>query len=170
MQRTSGRGSPAGVRNLADIFLVAVLVAAGSLGTLSEAAWRPWPAHVYTGISSVVLLALVVFSGASMRRKFLSLHTAIRMHRVTSIAFILLAVLTYSLGYLSVARRPEALLLPHGLLAFAIVLLALFQVVPVHVLKHHPRLRLVHRVAGYMLLPLFLIQIGYGAWMALAGR
>jgi hypothetical protein len=159
-------------RNSTDAALVIGIVAAGIAASLLLASLRPWRAHTYLGILSFLLLIAVVAAAAARRHRIpgLAAGTATRLHDLLSFSFIGLAVSTVVLGIVSdIPKNFEHLAEPHGLLAVGIAVIAVFQGISIHV-RRGPATGRIHRLAGYLLFLLFILQILLGfEWIRLPG-
>lgn len=143
-----------------DLVLVAgslIVIAGLALTWGSEGLWI---GHAMAGIFGFVLLILTLLAGAAMagRTQVFARDRAFGIHRAASVGFIIYTAGTFFLGLYSMYRVGEPLLeTRHGILGLAILLLALVQLVPYH-LVHRKELHILHRLSGYAILPLFILQ------------
>lgn len=154
---------------LADGLMVAGLAVIGIALAVTQGSEEEWIRHAITGTFSFILLLLTVVAGATMRGRInvFSREQARRIHRITSIAFVIIVTATFILGLLPLVLEGHRVLgTPHGLIGLTIVLLALIQLVPHHVLRGRRYLILLHRYAGYLMLPLFILQMILGIGMS----
>ncbi|HMA05780.1 MAG TPA: hypothetical protein VKO45_07620 [Methanomicrobiales archaeon] len=120
-----------------------------------------------TGIVALVLMVAVILTGAVQkgRIKAIRVHHIFRFHRMLSIWFSAFVVGTFVLGLLTTRGHGEPVLESvHGLLGLVVAILALAQLVPSLVIARRTRIRLPHRVIGYLIVPLLVLQtvIGLG--------
>ena len=147
-----------------------LLVAAGFLacGAFIAMTWGSealWEGHSLAGLFAFLLLILTILSGASMKRRItlLSPEQAARLHRIAGIAFVIIVVGTFLVGLETKIGMGEPVMQsPHGWIGLALVVLSLVQLVPKHLLPPFSGARALHRGAGYLILPVFLLQIAAG--------
>lgn len=152
-----------------DLLIVLGLMIALTGSALTWGSDEMWIGHALAGIVGFLLLILILLAGASMRGRIhpFAPAQASGIHRIAGLAFVVYAAGTFGLGLASRALMQEPLLgTGHGILGLLLLFLALLQLVPHHLIRTQ-RLRTLHRVAGYALLPVFLLQMVLG--FALSG-
>jgi hypothetical protein len=149
---------------------VAVFILAGFLVSITSIVmtWGSetmWIGHAVLGLFGFVLLVLTVVFAAAMKGRvtLVPVARAGRLHRIASLALIAIIFGSFILGLLiRMLHRDPLLGTFHGIIGLVLVVLALVQLVPAHVLRGRPHLFTVHRVTGYAIVPLFLLQIFAG--------
>ncbi len=143
--------------------------AAGVLLTFGDPETR-WIGHAVTGTVGLVLLTVVVVTGAVRMGRITNarIHPFHRYHRASGIWLLLFTVGTFVLGLLTTFGHGEEPLLesPHGLLGLVLVVLALLQVVPSLLVRKRLKIQMVHRIAGYATAPLYILQVVLGIYAA----
>jgi hypothetical protein len=116
-------------------------------------------------VVGLVLLALVVVTGAIRRGRFKALRfrQVLFFHTMVSVCFTGIVVGTFFLGLLVVISGGEPVLTtPHGIVGFFVAALSLVQMIPSLAITRRPSIRRIHRIFGYLVVPLFLLQIFLG--------
>lgn len=153
------------------ILAAGLLLAAGSVA-LTYGTESRWIGHAVTGTVGLVLLAVVVITGAVRKGRITDprIHHLHRYHNAAGIWFGLFIVGTFILGLLTTLEHGEPPLeSPHGLVGVVLVALALVQVVPSLLVKKRLRIQALHRFTGYITIPLYILQVVLGISAAAAG-
>ena len=154
---------------LTGSLIIAGLIAAVAGMVLTQGTEERWVGHSVTGFFGLILLLLTAVSGAAMKRRITfprPVH-AFRLHRIASLMFVAFTVGTFFLGmYAKMHEEGPLLATLHGKIGLLIAVLALVQLIPHHILRGRPSLNAFHKFAGYLIIPLFLLQILLGIGMS----
>jgi hypothetical protein len=86
---------------------------------------------------------------------------------MASIWFSLFVIGTFVLGLLTTLEHGEPLLgSPHGIIGLALVLMAIIQLMPSILIKRRARIQLPHKIIGYTIVPVFILQTILGFYAA----
>ncbi len=154
-----------------NVELVYVLIVAGIIIALTSVAITygarsTWIGHAVTSLAGLVLLGVVIFTGAILGGRItrFKIPELFKIHRAASVAFAILMVGAFLLGIVLVLRNGDDPVLAsnHGIIGLAIAALALVQVTPSLLVRNRLGIRKIHLFAGYALAFLVTIQILYG--------
>ena len=148
--------------------MAGLVVAAGSIvftfGTESR-----WIGHAVTSTIGLILMIVVVITGAAQKGRIrtIRLHQIFRYHKMASIWFSLFVIGTFFLGLLTTQEHGEPLLeSPHGIVGLALVVMAIVQIIPSLLIQKRARIQVLHRVVGYTIVPVFILQTILGLYAA----
>ena len=116
-------------------------------------------------------MVFVILTGAVQKGRIrtVRLHQIFRYHKMASTWFSLFVIGTFVLGLLTTQEHGEPLLeSPHGIVGLVLVLMAIVQLVPSLLIRRRARIRAIHMVIGYTIVPVFILQtvLGlYAAWI-----
>jgi len=86
---------------------------------------------------------------------------------MASMWFSLFVIGTFVLGLLTTLEHGEPLLQsPHGIVGLTLFLMAVIQLVPSLLIKQRDRIRALHMVVGYTIVPVFILQTVLGLYAA----
>jgi hypothetical protein len=163
------QGQPAKWSLLPNILLMAgLLVAAGSIA-LTFGTEARWIGHAVTSTVGMMQMVVVILTGAVQKERIrtIRLHQIFRYHKMASTWFSLLVIGTFVLGLLTTLEHGEPFLeSPHGIIGLVLVLMALVQLVPSLLIRKRARIRALHRVVGYAIVPVFILQTVLGLYAA----
>jgi len=146
-----------------DIYIGAVLVLAIGIVAL---VYGNWIGHALIGITDLVLMIYVLATGAMLRGRIKKASGNIfDLHKRGGIylgAFIL-GLFIYGL-WLRLQHGEPILLSIHGKLGLIIVVIALLQVIPSLLLKNRAKYRRIHRILGYSLGLILIIDATWGLY------
>jgi hypothetical protein len=148
--------------------MAGLLVAAGSIALTFGTETR-WIGHAVTSTIGMILMVVVILTGAVQkgRVRTIRLHGIFRYHKMASTWFSLFVIGTFVLGLLTTLEHGEPLLeSPHGIVGLALVLMAIIQLVPSLLIKKRARIRALHMVVGYTIVPVFILQTVLGLYSA----
>jgi hypothetical protein len=156
---------PSNWSDLPVILLMAGLVVAAvsivfTIGTESR-----WIGHAVTSIIGMILMIVVILTGAVQKGRIrtIRLHQIFRYHKMASIWFSLFVIGTFVLGLLTTLEHGEPLLKsPHGIVGLVLVLMAVIQLVPSLIIRKRGRIQALHRIIGYTIVPVFILQTVLG--------
>jgi hypothetical protein len=114
-----------------------------------------------TSIVGLVLMCVVILTGSVQKGRIrtVRIHHIFRYHRIASICFSFIVIVTFILGLLTMLEHGEPLLSSlHGLVGLALVVLAVVQLVPSLLVRERIRIRFAHMVVGYTIIPLYIFQ------------
>jgi membrane protein YdbS with pleckstrin-like domain len=141
-----------------------LVVAAGSIALTFETETR-WIGHAVTATIGMILLVVVVLTGAAQKGRFRTIRfdQNFRYHKMAATWFSLFVIGTFILGLLTTMEHGEPLLeSPHGIIGLVLVLMAIIQLVPSLLIRKRARIQVLHRVIGYTIIPVFIIQTVLG--------
>ncbi len=147
------------------LLLFAGIIAGIVLETIIFGSPSRWIGHAVTGTSGLVLLALVIVTGMIRSGRISSLHVrnVHFLHKIASVAFSGVAVGTFSLGLLLMASHGEPLLTTtHGWVGMTVAALSTIQLLPSLFVSRRQSIRKFHMVVGFLIVPLFLLQVILG--------
>ncbi|MFA5348686.1 MAG: DUF4079 family protein [Methanoregula sp.] len=141
-------------------------MAAGSIALTFGTETR-WIGHAVTSIIGMILMIVVLLTGAVQKGRIrtIRLHNVFRYHKVASTWFSLFVVGTFVLGLLTTMGHSEPVLeSPHGIIGLALVLMAIVQLVPSFLVRERARIRALHMIVGYAIVPVFILQTVLGLY------
>jgi quinol-cytochrome oxidoreductase complex cytochrome b subunit len=150
------------------MLIAGILIAAGSTA-LTFGTESRWIGHAVTSIIGMILMVVVILTGAVQKGRIRSirLHHVFRYHKMASTWFSLFVIGTFVLGLLTTLEHGEPLLESlHGIVGLVLVLMAIIQLVPSLLIKRRTRIQTVHRVVGYTIVPVFILQTVLGLYSA----
>jgi hypothetical protein len=152
-------------KSLPFFFLFAGIIFAMIWETVTFGSPSRWSGHAITGGIGLVLLVLVIITGAMQGGRLPSLHFrhTLLVHKIASVSFSAIATGTFLLGLLvMVGHGWPVLATTHGVLGLIVTVLSIIQIVPSLLVTSRQSIRGIHRFVGYLILPLFLLQIFLG--------
>jgi hypothetical protein len=150
-------------------FAIALIIIIISLALTYSGEYR-WIGHAVVSILGLITLGVLVTTGMRLAGRLgTSVPGLFRQHRKISIFFTILMAGTslYGLWVVLGAPVPKHLSSPHAWLGIAIIAIALAQLTPSLTMKRTAPLRYYHRIIGYLLASLVLIQVIIGVLMVL---
>jgi hypothetical protein len=151
--------------DLPVILLTGGLLVAAVTTVLTFATEDRWIGHAVTGMIGLVLMIVVILTGAQQAGRIHSsslLHT-FRYHRMAGTWFSIFVIGTFLLGLLTTMGHDEPLLAsPHGITGLVLVLMAVLQLAAGLLIRKGAGMRVVHRYTGYAMVPVFVLQMMLG--------
>ncbi len=168
---TSATKPPARVLLYPELLYILLFIgifAATMTGVVAFGDLSRWFGHAVAAGTGLVLLVLVIITGAiqSGRIRVLSGRKVFGVHKIAATCFSGIVIGTFSLGLLIMVMHGEQVLeTPHGTLGLIVAVLCGIQLILSLPPSRSPSTRKVHRIAGYLIVPLFLVQffLGLGA-------
>ena len=153
-----------------SLIAVSLLLAFIILFFTYEGEYR-WLGHAVVSITGLILIVIVVVNGATLAGRLKKGATnAHRLHKNVSVLFSLFMVGTFFFGlWIMYSHGEELLASVHGWIGLAIVVLAIIQVVPCFITKQRTKIRVLHKVAGFAVAVLVVIQTAWGLEVAVVG-
>jgi hypothetical protein len=148
--------------------MAGLIIAVGSIALTFGKETR-WIGHAVTSTIGMILMVVVILTGAVQKGRFrtLRLHQVFRYHKMASTWFSLFVIGTFILGLLTTMGHGEPLLeSPHGIVGLTLVVMAIIQLVPSLLIRKRARIRALHRVVGYAIVPVFILQTVLGLYAA----
>lgn len=148
--------------------MAGLIIAAGSIALTFGKETR-WIGHAVTSTIGMILMVVVILTGAVQKGRFrtIRLHQVFRYHKMASTWFSLFVIGTFILGLLTTMGHGEPLLeSPHGIVGLTLVVMAIIQLVPSLLIRKRARIRALHRVVGYAIVPVFILQTVLGLYAA----
>lgn len=148
----------------ADLYqALALLIIVGVLAFV----YRSWTGHALVGLASIMLLILAVTAGAMLTGRIQkSSGNPFTLHGRAGLFLFSLLLGTFFYGLWIRLQHDEPLLRSvHGWLGLIIVIIAALQVLPSVMIKDRAKLRPIHRLLGYSLAPLIVIEAVLGLYM-----
>ena len=124
-----------------------------------------WMGHAVTAAIGLVLLILVILTGAIQngRIPFLHMPKIMVVHKISGTCFSGVVIGTFILGLLVILGHGEPILTSsHGILGLIVAILSGIQLVLSLVVTKRQKIRTAHKIIGYLIVPLFLLQIYLG--------
>ena len=124
-----------------------------------------WMGHAITSAIGLILLVLVIFTGAmqSGRIRFLHIQKIMLLHKISGACFSGVVIGTFILGLLLMVEHNDPILTSyHGILGLIVAVLSGVQLVLSLMVSKRQSIRAAHRIIGYLILPLFLLQLYLG--------
>lgn len=142
------------------LLITGLMVVAGSIA-LTFGTESRWVGHAVASIIGLILMVTAVLTGMVQKGRIrtIQLHHIFRYHKMASTWFGLFVIGTFVLGLLTSLEHGEPLLeSPHGIVGLVLVFMAIIQLVPSLLIRKRDRIRVLHRVTGYAIVPMFIIQ------------
>jgi hypothetical protein len=133
-------------------------------------AYENWIGHALIAVISLILIIYVITTGAMLKGRIKrSSGNIFRFHRRGGIYFgaFILGVFIYGL-WIRLQHGESILSSVHGKLGLIILLIVIFQVIPSLVLKNRARYKGLHRIIGYALAPILIIDASWGLYNGVA--
>jgi lysylphosphatidylglycerol synthetase-like protein (DUF2156 family) len=159
------QNQPENWSDLPNVLILAGLVVAVVSVVFTFGTELRWIGHAVTGIIGLILMVFVIFSGAAQKGRIraVSLYRIYRYHKTASTWFSLFVTGTFVLGLLTTMEHGEPLLeSPHGIVGLVLVFMAVIQLVPSLLIRRRARIQVLHRVVGYTIVPVFMLQTVLG--------
>jgi hypothetical protein len=124
-----------------------------------------WIGHSVTGTAGLVLLIMVIVTGAirSGRLQSLTFRQVHFTHKIASVAFSGIAVGTFFLGLLVMVGHGEPVMTTvHGWTGLIVAALSTVQLLPSLFITRRQSIRKIHMIIGFLIVPLFLLQVFLG--------
>jgi hypothetical protein len=147
--------------DLPVILLIGALLIAGGAVALTFGTAR-WIGHAVTAFTGLALMTTVILTGAVTKGRIRTkrIPHVFRFHRMASIGFGLFVIGTFALGLLTTGQGGgPPLTSGHGIIGLILVLLVTIQVIPSLVVKKRIGIQTLHRLTGYTIVPVFLLQV-----------
>jgi len=147
----------------ADLYkALALLIIVGILALV----YRSWTGHALVGIACIVLLVLALVEGAMLAGRIQKgSGNSFTIHGRAGLFLFSLLLGTFFYGLWIRLQHEEPLLRSvHGWLGMIIVIIAALQVLPSMMAKERTKLRPMHRLLGYSLAPLIIIEATLGLY------
>jgi hypothetical protein len=148
--------------------MAGLIVTAGSIALTFGTETR-WIGHAVTSIIGLILMVVVILTGAVQKGRIrtIRVHQIFRYHKMASTWFSLFVIATFILGLLTTLEHGEPLLeSPHGIVGLALGLMAIVQLIPSLLIKRRARIRMIHMIIGYAIVPVFILQTVLGLYVA----
>jgi hypothetical protein len=148
----------------ADLYqTLALLIIVGILAFV----YRSWTGHALVGLAGIVLLVLVLVEGAMLTGRIQKGNVnPFTLHSRAGLFLFSILLGTFFYGLWTRLQHDEPLLRSvHGWLGLIIVIIAALQVLPSVMTKDRAKLRPMHRLLGYSLAPLIVIEAVLGLYM-----
>lgn len=125
-----------------------------------------WIGHALIAITSLLVMVHALTTGAMLRGRIKrSSGNLFKLHRKSGIYFGAFILGSFIYGLWIRLEHGEAILSSiHGKLGVAILLIAILQVLPSLILKNRARYRELHRIMGYSLAPILIIDAAWGLY------
>jgi len=139
--------------------------------TYKKGIW--WIGHGTIGITSLIIVASVVIAGATLkgRIKKITKTNILKQHKwlAISFGFFILGVFLYGLWMTTRFSRfiPTSI---HGKIGLTIAVIMILQVIPSLLIKKRTKIRAIHRIFGYTLISLVILQVTWGIHIAVVSR
>lgn len=153
------------------IGLIVVIVVGGFFITFKGHYY--WAGHAIMGITSFILAILMPIFGAMIKGRIKRIKgiNLLKIHKRLAILLGSLLIIMFPYGlWVTTWHFSLKMYFPtsfHGLLGFAIAILAILQVLPSLLTKKRKLLRIPHTIIGYLLPLLLTIQLIWGIRLAL---
>ncbi len=132
-----------------------------------------WIGHAIVSIVGLILIIIVIVDGATLtgRLKRVGAPNVFRLHKDVSVLFSLFMIGTFFFGlWVTYSHGEELLSSVHGWLGLAIVILASLQVLPSFTFKHREKVKFPHKIIGFALAFLVVVQTAWGLEIAVVGE
>jgi len=153
-------------RHLAVIGVLFILLAVFAAAHEGEGSnTYDWLGHATLAVAGILLWILVSASGILFKRKVFKVweRNTFTYHKALSVLFTLVMIVTFIYGLQVTASHGEPLMSDnHGWIGLAIVVLALIQTIISLLLKNRQKIRVPHKILGYAIGILLLIQLILG--------
>lgn len=133
--------------------------------------YEKWIGHALIAIISLLLMSYVLTTGAMLKGRLKRKSGNIfKLHKRSGIYFgaLILGSFIYGL-YIRLQHEESILSSVHGKLGLAILLIVTLQVLPSLILKNRAKYRGLHRIIGYTLAPILVIDAGWGLHNGVTG-
>lgn len=146
---------------LPGILLLSGLLTVAFIVALTFGTELRWTGHASAGILGMILMVATVVTGMVQKGRIRTVRFSgiYRYHKMASTWFGLFVIGTFVLGLLTTLEHGEPLLeSPHGIVGLVLVFMVVVQLVPSLLIRKRDRIQVLHRVTGYAIVPLFIIQ------------
>lgn len=133
--------------------------------------YEKWIGHALIAVISLLLMGYVLTTGAMLKGRLKRKSGNIfKLHKRSGIYFgaLILGSFIYGL-YIRLQHEESILSSVHGKLGLAILLIVTLQVLPSLILKNRAKYRGLHRIIGYTLAPILVIDAGWGLHNGVTG-
>lgn len=133
--------------------------------------YEKWIGHALIAIISLLLMSYVLTTGAMLKGRLKRKSGNIfKLHKRSGIYFgaLILGSFIYGL-YIRLQHEESILSSVHGKLGLAILLIVTLQVLPSLILKNRAKYRGLHRIIGYTLAPILVIDADWGLHNGVTG-
>ena len=146
--------------DLPVILLIGALLIAGGAVALTFGTAR-WIGHAVTAFIGLALMSTVILTGMVTKGRIrIQIPHVFRFHRMASTGFGLFVIGTFVLGLLTTGQGGGPLLTSgHGIIGLILVLLVIIQVIPSLGIKKRAGIQVLHRLTGYIIIPVFILQL-----------
>jgi len=128
-----------------------------------------WLGHAVVSLLGLGFVLWIVTTGSILTGRIQKGKSTdvFRTHRKLSIWFAIFMVAAFAYGLLVRQAQGEALLgTPHGWLGLVVALLAVAQIIPSLLIKKRKSIRAFHKVIGFSLALIVVLQVSYGVYVA----
>ena len=135
--------------------------------------YEKWIGHALIAIISLVLMVYALTTGALLKRRIKkkSQGNVFKFHKSVGIYFGALILGSFIYGLWIRLQHGESILSSvHGKLGLIILLTVVLQIFPSLVFKNRARYRGLHKMIGYALAPILVIDAGWGLHNDVIGR
>jgi hypothetical protein len=155
-----------GMASRLDIATVLALIVVISSIALTDQSEISWISHSLAGLAGMTLMVLAIALGAMLAQRIKRRRGNVpKLHKKTSIYFssFILGAFFYEL-WMRLQHNEPLLQSVHGRLGLIIVLIIIFQLIPRLTIKGRAKLRGPHRILGYSLAPLIILDASLGLY------
>ena len=133
-------------------------------------AYENWIVHALIAIVSLLLMIYALTTGAMLKGRIKrNPGNIFRLHKRSGIYFGAFILGSFIYGLLMRLQHGESILLSvHGKLGLIIILIVGLQIIPSLVLKNRTRYRGLHKIMGYSLAPILVIDASWGLYTGVA--
>ena len=153
---------------ISDIYIgLALLLIIGGIAL----AYENWIGHALIAIISLLLMGYALTTGAMLKGRLKRKSGNIfKLHRKSGIYFGAFVLGSFIYGLWMRLQHGESLLSSvHGKLGLFILLVVTLQVIPSLIYKNRAKYRGLHRITGYVLAPILVIDAGWGLHNGVTG-
>ncbi|AKB28849.1 hypothetical protein MSSIT_2130 [Methanosarcina siciliae T4/M] len=128
--------------------------------------YESWVGHALIAIISLVLMVYTLTTGAMLRGRIKrSRGNIFKLHKRDGIYFGTFMLGSFIYGLLIKLQHGESILSSvHGKLGLILILIIVLQIIPGLVLKNRARYRGLHKIVGYSLAPILVIDASWGLY------
>lgn len=133
--------------------------------------YENWIGHALIAITSLLLMVYAITTGAMLRGRIKrGSGDLFKLHRIGGIYFGAFILGSFIYGLWIRLQEGESILSSiHGKLGLAILLVVTLQVVPSLILKSRKGYRGLHKIMGYLLAPILIIDAAWGLYNGVTG-
>lgn len=129
-------------------------------------AYESWIGHALIAITSLLLMVYALTTGAMLKGRLKrSSRNIFKLHKRGGIYFGAFILGSFIYGLWIRLQHGESILSSvHGKLGLIILLIVVLQILPSLILKNRTRYRGLHKIVGYALAPILVIDAGWGLY------